>query len=112
MSLYENYYVNDSSRMVKSNGIKPEIHGKPIIIKRATSEAFRTVNPVLEDGQPALETDTNILKVGDGKTKYNDLKPISGSGSSGGSGGSGSGSEGGSGGGSSEGDLSFSWGTF
>lgn len=94
MSLYENYYVNENSRIRKSDGIKPETHDKSIILKRATSMAFKTANPILKDGQPALETDTKILKVGDGKTKYNDLKAINES--SGDSGGSGSGGSGGS----------------
>lgn len=87
MYLYENYYVNENSRIRKSDGIKPEVHDKSLILKRATAKSFRDANPILKDGQPALETDTGRLKVGDGKTKYNDLKSINGSSGSGSSGG-------------------------
>ena len=49
---------------------------KPLQFKRARSNAFRNANIILLEGQPAVEVDTFKLKIGDGKTKYNDLPYI------------------------------------
>ena len=51
---------------------------KPLQFKRGTSSAFKFVNPVLLDGQPAFEIDTFKLKIGDGRTEYNLLPYIAG----------------------------------
>lgn len=51
-----------------------------IQIRRGTAAEFSSANPVLGDGEPAFETDTNVLKVGDGSTAYNSLSAISGGG--------------------------------
>ena len=42
-------------------------------LKRGLAESFKTKNPLLEEGEPGFELDTFKLKIGDGKTKYNDL---------------------------------------
>ena len=49
---------------------------KPLQLKRGTARAFRRYNPILLEGQPAFETDTQRLKIGDGYTKYNSLPYI------------------------------------
>ena len=51
-----------------------------IQLRRGTSGELLTANPVLEQGEPAFETDTNVLKVGDGSSEYNNLASISGGG--------------------------------
>ena len=49
---------------------------KPLQLKRGTAKAFRLANPILLEGQPAFETDTFKLKIGNGKTRYNCLPYI------------------------------------
>lgn len=49
---------------------------RPLQLKRGTARAFRKVNPLLLEGQPAFETDSFRLKIGNGKTRYNDLPYI------------------------------------
>ena len=49
---------------------------RPLQLKRGTAKAFWRANPVLLEGQPAFETDTNRLKIGNGKTRYNLLPYI------------------------------------
>jgi len=43
------------------------------LIRRGTSDAWHTVNPILSYGEPGFEKDTNKLKIGDGVTAWNDL---------------------------------------
>lgn len=57
-----------------------------IQVRRDTSERFTSFNPILAEGEPAYETDTKKIKMGDGSTYYNDL-PYLDSGSGGGGGG-------------------------
>ena len=45
-------------------------------LKRGLAESFKTKNPLLEEGEPGFELDTFKLKIGNGKTKYNDLPYI------------------------------------
>lgn len=45
-----------------------------IQLKRDTTANWTTNNPVLASGEPAWDTDTCRLKIGDGVTAYNDLK--------------------------------------
>ena len=45
-------------------------------IKRGLAEAWNRVNPILEAGEPGWTIDTHILKVGDGKTHWNDLTRV------------------------------------
>ena len=58
------------------HGYGPKPPEKPLQFKRGTAKAFWVKNPILLAGQPAIELDTNRLKVGDGKTKYNKLPYI------------------------------------
>jgi len=44
-----------------------------IQFKRGKALRWEELNPVLEDGQPGFVTDENRLKIGDGKTPWNDL---------------------------------------
>lgn len=39
---------------------------KTIRLKRGTSSSWRRVNPVLLEGEPGFEKDTNKLKIGNG----------------------------------------------
>ena len=47
--------------------------GNMIRIRRDTAANFASVNPVLASGEPSLETDTRVQKIGDGTTAYNSL---------------------------------------
>lgn len=49
---------------------------KPLQLKRGTAKAFRIQNPILLEGQPAVELDTHKLKIGDGFNHYNSLPYI------------------------------------
>ena len=42
-------------------------------LKRGTPERWAEVNPVLLPGEPGVEYITNKMKIGDGKTHWNDL---------------------------------------
>ena len=44
-----------------------------IQFKRGTAERWKELNPILDSGQPGFVTDENLLKIGDGKTPWNDL---------------------------------------
>ena len=45
-----------------------EIVLKTIRLKRGTSSSWARVNPVLLDGEPGFEKDTNKLKIGNGSS--------------------------------------------
>lgn len=47
-----------------------------IQIRRNTAAAAAASNPVLALGEPGYETDTGVLKIGDGITAWNDLPAI------------------------------------
>ena len=47
-------------------------------LKRGTAARWVEVNPILEQGEPGFVYDENRLKVGDGKTPWNDLPYIDG----------------------------------
>lgn len=47
----------------------------PILLRRGTAAQWASVNPVLDAGEPGLETDTGTLKHGDGVTHWLDLPP-------------------------------------
>ncbi len=51
-----------------------------IEFRRGTAAAWTLANPVLADGEPGFEDDTNKMKVGDGSTDWNTLPYISGAG--------------------------------
>ena len=44
-----------------------------IQLRRGTAAAIEAANPVLADGEPAIETDTDRFKVGDGVKHWADL---------------------------------------
>ena len=45
-------------------------------LRRGTAQRWVEVNPVLEQGEPGFEYDTNKLKIGDGVRTWNDLPYI------------------------------------
>lgn len=47
-------------------------------LKRGTAARWAEVNPILSAGEPGFVYDTNQLKIGDGKTAWNDLPYITG----------------------------------
>lgn len=47
-------------------------------LKRGTAERWAEVNPVLAQGEPGFVYDSNLLKIGDGVTPWNDLPYIQG----------------------------------
>lgn len=49
-----------------------------IQVRRDTAANWRTSNPVLSQGEPSVEIDTGIQKIGDGITRYNDLTSTTG----------------------------------
>ena len=49
-----------------------------IQVRRDTAANWQSANPILSAGEPALETDTNITKYGDGATHYKDLPSSTG----------------------------------
>lgn len=53
-----------------------------IKLRRDTSANFTSKNPVLGEGEPAYETDTKKLKIGDGTTAYTQLEYFSAGGGS------------------------------
>ena len=61
----------------------PDYSKTRIQVRRGTAAELAAANPVLGAGEPAFETDTNVLKVGDGSTAYNSLSAISGGGGGG-----------------------------
>ena len=53
-----------------------------IKLRRDTSSAFASSNPIVGNGEPAYETDTKKLKIGDGTTAYTQLEYFSAGGGS------------------------------
>ena len=49
-----------------------------IRLRRDISAVWQLVNPILLDGEPAFETDTGKMKIGDGQKNYNALPYTSG----------------------------------
>jgi hypothetical protein len=49
-----------------------------IQLRRDTADNWTRVNPILDDGEPGLEIDTNKVKYGDGNTAWADLDYASG----------------------------------
>ena len=47
-------------------------------LKRGTAARWTEVNPILAQGEPGFVYDSNLLKIGDGKTPWNDLPYIQG----------------------------------
>lgn len=47
-----------------------------IKLRRDTSTGWATINPILAEGEPGLETDTDLLKIGDGVTHWTALPTL------------------------------------
>ena len=45
-------------------------------LKRGLAEAWGRNNPVLLSGEPGWASDTQVLKIGDGTTPWNELEPL------------------------------------
>lgn len=43
-------------------------------LRRDSAANWTSVNPVLSDGEPGVETDTGRMKLGDGDTAWSDLR--------------------------------------
>lgn len=41
--------------------------------RRDTAERWEEVNPILRQGEPGVELDTGLMKIGDGSTPWHDL---------------------------------------
>lgn len=52
-----------------------------IRLKRGQSSTWKTKNLLLKEGEPGVELDTHKLKIGDGKTLWNDLPYVGNGGS-------------------------------
>lgn len=47
-------------------------------LRRGLAAKWQEVNPILAEGEPGWAMDTEVLKIGDGVRRWNDLKAISG----------------------------------
>jgi hypothetical protein len=47
--------------------------GATIKLRRDTAQAWHDSNPIIASGEPGLETDTNLIKYGNGVTHWRDL---------------------------------------
>jgi hypothetical protein len=56
----------------------------PGVVRNADADIWAAANPVLDIGEPGIENDTRVYKVGDGVTAWNDLAAVSGGGGGGG----------------------------
>lgn len=52
------------------------------LLRRGTTAAWETANPILQYGEPGYEKDTGKLKIGDGIHPWNELPYLTGSGGS------------------------------
>jgi len=48
-----------------------------IKLRRDTLANWEAVNPILDEGEPGVITDSNALVIGDGVTAFNDLPYLS-----------------------------------
>ena len=55
----------------------------PIQLRRKKAAHWVEQNPVLEPGEPGYEKDTQMMKIGDGVTPWNDLQYFAGGGGGG-----------------------------
>jgi hypothetical protein len=82
LPLQKIYLSSDTHKLYVYNfsDLKWEICGEPnskyVSIKFGTSVEWSESNPVLESGELAYDSTENGLKIGDGKTNYNDLSFI------------------------------------
>lgn len=53
--------------------VKPDASGVRVVFRRGASEEWERFNPVLSDGEPAIDSTNLTLKVGDGVTPWVEL---------------------------------------
>lgn len=49
-----------------------------VLVRRDTTEAWESVNPVLRSGEPGLDYTRGAVRIGDGTTPWNDLPDFTG----------------------------------
>jgi hypothetical protein len=47
-----------------------------IQIRKGSANEWDTANPILDLGEPGFDSTNSIIKIGDGSTHWNDLRPI------------------------------------
>ena len=57
---------------------EPTVVNTTFKLKRGTAARWAEVNPILAQGEPGFVYDSNLLKIGDGVTPWNDLPYIQG----------------------------------
>lgn len=55
-----------------------ELYKTTLKVRRGLAEAWEKNNPILQDGEPGFASDIKVLKIGDGRTPWMELKEISG----------------------------------
>lgn len=55
------------------------VYNTKFLLRRGTAEAWENNNPILSYGEPGYDSTNYGLKIGDGKTKWNDLNFLSAS---------------------------------
>lgn len=48
-------------------------HTHTLLLRRSLAASWASRNPILGEGEPGYEKDTNRIKIGDGITRWNDL---------------------------------------
>ena len=61
---------------IDQGAVKEKPKNRPLQFKRGTRKAFMKANPILLCGEPAFETDTGKMKIGNGETRYHHLPYI------------------------------------
>lgn len=51
----------------------PQLVSTTFLLRRGTAAAWKKNDILLQSGEPGFETDTNRFKIGDGKTRWNEL---------------------------------------
>lgn len=54
----------------------PQVIKTTFQLRRGLEATWKKNNPILASGEPSFVMDRNYLKIGDGETYWNDLKPI------------------------------------
>lgn len=67
---FMDFYDGNGTLKDLLSAIEKNFVQKPILLE---ANEFKELNPVLQEGQLGIETDTGIIKFGDGKSNYNDI---------------------------------------
>lgn len=59
--------------MIGRLSIRPRDKSTVVQLRRGSTTQWTETNPVLADGEPGVDTDEKRIKVGDGRTQWNDL---------------------------------------